>query len=176
MSEIKEQFVTYEIALKLKELGFDEPCFGYYTPMKYWMISTNPKYNSEPHYIGPNWCTEDMKMRFMFVTNIFGDRDSVVKNSEFTKAIHNVVVPLYSQVIDWCDSKGYYINVTRIFQWQPLPIKFLGWCIHIGTDNPEEELECNSYYISNFYPTKKEAINEAILKVIELKRIEISLY
>ena len=30
MSEIKEQFVTYEIALKLKELGFNEECLAYY--------------------------------------------------------------------------------------------------------------------------------------------------
>ena len=28
---MKKQFVTYEIALKLKELGFDEECLGYYT-------------------------------------------------------------------------------------------------------------------------------------------------
>jgi hypothetical protein len=27
---MKEQFVTYDISLKLKELGFDEPCFGYF--------------------------------------------------------------------------------------------------------------------------------------------------
>ena len=27
---MEEQFVTYEIALKLKELGFDEPCFGFF--------------------------------------------------------------------------------------------------------------------------------------------------
>ena len=27
---MEKQFVTYEIALKLKELGFDEPCFGYF--------------------------------------------------------------------------------------------------------------------------------------------------
>lgn len=27
---MKEQFVTYEIALKLKELGFDEKCLGYF--------------------------------------------------------------------------------------------------------------------------------------------------
>lgn len=27
---MQEQFVTYEIALKLKELGFNEPCFAYY--------------------------------------------------------------------------------------------------------------------------------------------------
>lgn len=28
--DMKEQFVTYEIALKLKELGFDEPCLAYF--------------------------------------------------------------------------------------------------------------------------------------------------
>jgi len=27
---LQNQFVTYEIALKLKELGFDEPCIVYY--------------------------------------------------------------------------------------------------------------------------------------------------
>lgn len=27
---MKKQFVTYDIALKLKELGFDEECFGYF--------------------------------------------------------------------------------------------------------------------------------------------------
>lgn len=34
---MKKQFVTYEIALKLKELGFDEPCFGEY------VIPENPE-------------------------------------------------------------------------------------------------------------------------------------
>ena len=34
---MKEQFVTYEIALKLKELGFDELCFGEY------IIPENPE-------------------------------------------------------------------------------------------------------------------------------------
>ena len=27
---MEKEFVNYEIALALKELGFDEPCFGYY--------------------------------------------------------------------------------------------------------------------------------------------------
>jgi hypothetical protein len=27
---MKEEFVPYELALKLKEIGFDEPCFGSY--------------------------------------------------------------------------------------------------------------------------------------------------
>ena len=28
---MKKKFIPYEQALALKELGFDEPCFGYYT-------------------------------------------------------------------------------------------------------------------------------------------------
>jgi hypothetical protein len=27
---MKKEFVTYELALRMKQLGFDEPCFGYY--------------------------------------------------------------------------------------------------------------------------------------------------
>lgn len=31
---MEKQFVTYEIALKLKKLGFNEECFGFYLPDK----------------------------------------------------------------------------------------------------------------------------------------------
>ena len=34
---MNKEFVTYEQALELKELGFDEPCFGYYIELR------NPK-------------------------------------------------------------------------------------------------------------------------------------
>jgi hypothetical protein len=30
MESIEKEFVPYDIALELKQLGFDEPCFGYY--------------------------------------------------------------------------------------------------------------------------------------------------
>ncbi len=30
---MKKEFIPYEQALALKELGFDEPCFGYYVPL-----------------------------------------------------------------------------------------------------------------------------------------------
>ena len=32
-SDISKNFIPYELALKLKELGFDEPCFGFYVPL-----------------------------------------------------------------------------------------------------------------------------------------------
>ena len=110
---MKEQFCTYEIALKLKELGFDEPCFGYYTPMKEWMMA-GTRFNPERHFHGCNWANSDNSMYFMYKQNSFGDRDSVVKNSEFTKAIKNVAVPLWQQVIDFCDSKELLVGTIIV--------------------------------------------------------------
>lgn len=41
---MKKYFVTYEQALALKELGFDEPCFGFYSVLYDLMITqTNGK-------------------------------------------------------------------------------------------------------------------------------------
>ena len=31
MNTLEKEFIPYEQALELKELGFDEPCFGYYS-------------------------------------------------------------------------------------------------------------------------------------------------
>ena len=33
---MKKQFIPYELALELKELGFDEPCLGGYDKTKKW--------------------------------------------------------------------------------------------------------------------------------------------
>jgi hypothetical protein len=30
MENLQKEFVPYEVTLKMKELGFDEPCFGWY--------------------------------------------------------------------------------------------------------------------------------------------------
>ena len=103
-------FVPYDIALALKEIEFDEPCFGYYTPMKSWMME-GTVHNTKPHFHGPNWANRDNTFMFSYVSNPFGDRDSTVNNSKFTKAIHNVAVPLYQQVIDWFREK-HNIHIT----------------------------------------------------------------
>jgi hypothetical protein len=31
--DLKNEFVPYQIALDMKSIGFDEPCFGYYYPI-----------------------------------------------------------------------------------------------------------------------------------------------
>ena len=39
---MEKEFVTYNLALELKELGFDEPCFGYRDGCGYLMIKSIP--------------------------------------------------------------------------------------------------------------------------------------
>ena len=154
---MKDNFVSYKIAKKLKELGFDEPCIGYYTPMKDWMISTNPKYNPEPHFIGPNWSNTDNTFYFMYIPNSFGYRDKVVQNSEFTKAIHNIAVPLWQQVLWWLEDNYQILiqveyNVTNKF-----------WLYNIF----HYDKKFNNI-TSYGFESRKEALDSAVLKAIKI--------
>ena len=36
---MEKEFVPYELALRMKELGFDEPCFGYYNNKGYSLLT-----------------------------------------------------------------------------------------------------------------------------------------
>ena len=76
---MKEQFVPYEIAIKLKEKGFDEPCFG-----TYGFNNIKPKKLYLP---------EDIREEF-------NERIDV---SDIVNGINgdDVAAPLWQQVIDW---------------------------------------------------------------------------
>jgi hypothetical protein len=43
---MKKEFISYEQALALKELGFDEPCLGRYDSLKVLITISRPKSNS----------------------------------------------------------------------------------------------------------------------------------
>ena len=75
---MKKQFVTYEIALKLKELGFDEECIN-----EYWFTCK--------------------KLRFSFesIKNIYHYKRSNSDNND----ISLISAPLWQQVIDWFREK-----------------------------------------------------------------------
>ena len=170
---MKEQFVTYEIALKLKELGFDEKCFGYYRPMKEWMME-GTKFNFERHFHGCNWANPNNTMYFMYVQNSFGDREASVKNSEFTKAIENIAVPLWQQVIDWLREK-HDIELSIVYFRKEFRIrnKILKYIASIYDTKNELENESDEYWEEN-KPIEIESNDcyyvreQAILKAIEL--------
>jgi hypothetical protein len=82
---MEKEFVSYEIALKLKELGFDEPCFTYY-----YNISGNIRTGIEVH-IHNAWTYAG------------------------TKKLATTLAPLYQQVFKWLRNKydiDFSINTT----------------------------------------------------------------
>ena len=71
---MKEQFVTYEIAKYLKDLGFDEPCLGIYNGMQ--EIYCDSKIE---HF------TSQEKAQYIFGND----------------KVNVILAPLWQQVIDW---------------------------------------------------------------------------
>lgn len=75
---MKKQFIPYELALRLKELGFDEECFGYWhSPMD---LEYNPLNNPE-----------DFNTRNQKECEIYAG---------------GILAPLWQQAFDWFDEKG----------------------------------------------------------------------
>jgi hypothetical protein len=81
---MEKEFVSYEQALALKELGFDEPCFGYYEP------------NGELDYIE---------------NHILKDFPYLAKNSEWQDL---VAAPTFSQAFRWFREKHDKYGVVNI--------------------------------------------------------------
>ena len=77
---MKEQFVTFNIASKLKELGFDEPCLGLY-----YKIDTDN---------GKDWLLDFPRLDY---------KDN--KHSSILELFNTnencITVPLWQQVIEW---------------------------------------------------------------------------
>ena len=88
---MQEQFVNYEIALALKELGFNEQCLACYTP-----------------HLG--------KGIFELIGKGFSNEGSAF-NERFVKAhaVNGCSAPLYQQVIDWF-IKEHDLTIS-IFKW-----------------------------------------------------------
>lgn len=84
---MKDLFVGYEESLKLKELGFDEPCFGYYYP---------------------NIRSADMPILLASKNDYDWDVEhEPITNSKLSSRIHQpqVAAPTYLQKHNWEKSK-----------------------------------------------------------------------
>lgn len=77
---MNNEFVTYEIAKKLRELGFDENCLAVF----------------DLEGEEPSFCFKVLQMQ------------AFSKNSDWPEG--NVVIPLWQQAIDFWQEKGIYIT------------------------------------------------------------------
>ena len=130
---MEELFVTYEIALKLKELGFDEECIN-----EYWFTCK--------------------KLRFSFesVKNIYHYKRSNSDNND----ISLISAPLWQQVIDWFREK-YNISLEIFTLSYHNSIQYC-FNIKKLEDTTISVLHKDNVYYSSYYETRKQAILKAI--------------
>ncbi len=92
---MKKEFVPYELALKMKQLGFDEPCFGYYVDGELRGVNLGIEQlgGIKPYY-----------QRFGF---------HALSNHDIDKPTKIVVTaPTYSQAFRWFREKGYRYTIS----------------------------------------------------------------
>lgn len=81
---IKKEFVPYKEALELKELGFDEPCFGNYADDNSHTLFVNgnrPGKTDAPTYSQAfRWFREKYKLDFTIITNYTKINSKLIKS------------------------------------------------------------------------------------------------
>ena len=140
---MKSQFVSYEIALALKELGFDEPCIA--------------RFNSDGNLI-------ILRQTATSVMSLV----STIKNSEdITLFIGDVVTPicapLWQQVIDWFREKHQII--IAIHAYHDLAIDGVNQILWDFTIWDKEWNDVSDY---TYYHSYEEAREAAILEAIKI--------
>jgi hypothetical protein len=102
---MEKQFVTYEIALKLKEKGFDEECLGTHQ-----ILSAKPSYmyGKITHYD-----IETNKVPELCIQHSKTQKNSYLENEIFNGVKWGAIAtPLWQQVIDWFENNHIWINIT----------------------------------------------------------------
>ena len=138
---MKEQFVTYEIALALKELGFDEDCLaGYNVNENHPLEMFNKPYLTLPR-------------------NKTGEVLTYKSNTYVLKA------PLWQQVIDWLSSEKDIHIIFTVNPYEQNTDDIFGYKIYT-TDKTLGGLECMVNMDGYSYP-KDTCRKQSVLKAIE---------
>ena len=90
---MEKEFVPYEQALALKELGFDEPCFTYYTSNNYgfWKIE---KYN----------CDKDCRITFSQAFRCFREKYNLKGHVEAVEYLDGTPNTYHWCIFNKCNS------------------------------------------------------------------------
>jgi hypothetical protein len=109
---MEKEFVSYEIALELKQLGFDEPCFGYFQENKTKVIIDNSGLITNSNF-----------------------------SKIFSEDRFRLVTPLYQQVFRWFREKyGVYTRPEK-FDEKTWWVEWGGWNSSICETYEEAEHE-----------------------------------
>ncbi len=123
MNILEKEFVPYEQALALKELGFDEPCF-----VKVWWLNSINRHTKEPYK--PHITMNGQDIKFEYPT------PEKYPSTEFD--ILELQVPTFSQAFRWFREKHNLKDKYGVFPHHTIMFNYI-----IGGGKEEEaELAC----------------------------------
>ena len=137
---MKNLFIKYSTAFKLKELGFNEPCFGYklrkYSPLSFSLM--------------------------------VGMDTNLLTNSKFDVE-DAVCIPLWQQIIDWFREKHEYSVSIHVDEDNSTPSNIKYWyCIDSFFEVPNNKIVREGIEEVGNFNSYQEAREQAILKAIKL--------
>lgn len=147
---MKEQFVSYDVALKLKELGFDEKCFAYFNEHK--RLSQFPDLNV--FWNSNKEISFNRGLRYLLNKN----------KADLTMCL----APLWQQAIDWLREK--HEIFIAINYWGKRNVTPNNSVLYPNKYNYTicQELTPKEKWIEAWYGNYNEAREQAILKALEL--------
>lgn len=157
-------FVPYEIALALKEMGFDEPCIGSYEDNKLSPPSVlHVSYSNQP--INTSMWKEEYVETYKKRTKMFEGEEP--KNSKMPQ--WKVAAPLYDQVIDWFIEK-HGISMYVSPNWTGSHWNLTTHPVSKQGKELAKKMEDSTFAVEAYehFTSRKEALNAGILKAIEL--------
>ena len=137
---MEKEFVPYKIALELKELGFDEPCFSYFYNKG--IFSDTPRENGD-----------DIKY--------CGDIKFDCHQNSYLEDTDDCSAPLWQQAFDWFLNRGYFADI------KPDLIVTNLWSYKVVDINVKYNPENLHYYRFTHY---QDARLECLRKLIEIAK------
>lgn len=156
---MKHLFVDYEIALQLKEKGFDEACLGFFLipEIEKTGDTTLLRFTERGKELKRSWSYKEMIRSFPDFKNHCKYEHCYKFSLNDSRFI--ATAPLYQQVIDWFREK-YNINIYIAYCQYGINSEN-GW--RFTFDNPTKQQywqhKCDTYY---------EALNKAIEEALKL--------
>jgi len=98
MNELEKEFVPCEIALELKELGFDKPCLGrhYTLDGNNWKFADNEEYNNidEIYDIGDDFTINapTFSQSFRFFREKYNYHHTITLNKKYVSLVYSSIV------------------------------------------------------------------------------------
>ena len=140
---LEHLFVSYELALELKNIGFDEPCIRSYD-------NDNENSSDKKFYL------------FEYISSIGITTTQLQSN----KGMENFIgAPLYQQVIDWLRDEK-YINIQTHYDYITYDVIIYDYKNSQTIKLQSTLMEGAPYCFTDYYEALNEAIKEA-LKLIK---------